>query len=73
MPRPSSGTRKEAAFVVLSVCVITIFSIFILAAAKIGRELKARIVVFWCVLLRSLRPSPTAKLTHSLTHVGQSY
>ncbi|KAI5846191.1 hypothetical protein BZA05DRAFT_458607 [Tricharina praecox] len=51
MPRPSSGTRKEAAFVVLSVCVITIFSIFILAAAKIGRELKARIVVFWAILL----------------------
>lgn len=48
-PSPSSGTRKEAALVVSSICVVTIFSIFVLAAAKIARELKAGIVVFWFV------------------------
>jgi len=35
--------------VVSSICVVTIFSIFVLAAAKIARELKAGIVVFWFV------------------------
>jgi hypothetical protein len=45
-PRPP-GTRKEALFVAVVICVLTIFTIFILAAAKIARELKAQIVVFW--------------------------
>ncbi|KAA8900003.1 hypothetical protein FN846DRAFT_909421 [Sphaerosporella brunnea] len=52
MPRPPPGspTRKEALFGVLLVCVITIFCIFILAAAKIARELKSEIPVFWAIL-----------------------
>ncbi|KAF8540079.1 hypothetical protein BDD12DRAFT_804839 [Trichophaea hybrida] len=43
-------TRKEPLFVILIICVVTIFSIFVLAAVKVTREIRAEILVFWAIL-----------------------